>query len=342
MTVVGVTAITHVSSPGAGLGTARSLKKAGHTVIGITNDPRTPAIELDYFDDVKTTENMYADDQKFLDDLKKIKKSTNLEVIIPCYDSDVALFIKLKKEISNLGIRTLLPTKSAFERSTKSNLNKLKKIDMPKTEVIHGKKDLEEKAKRIGYPQVCKGPVKDFYVSKNLEMTKMYCQHIRDWWGGGRGNCIIQKFVLGDFFAIAGFCDENNNILKYIQIKKLGINIKDGSTWSGMTIFDETLNAITKNIISQLKWVGPFELEFIYDESTKKFYLIEINPRLTGWIYLSVAAGINIPNEIVKTILKPKAIYIPTDLNNYKKNLVFTRMTEEIFCDEQKIDATYI
>jgi predicted ATP-grasp superfamily ATP-dependent carboligase len=340
MAIVGVTAIGQVNSPSAGLGTGRCLKVAGHQVIGITNDYRTPAICLPYFDDVKVIDSMFHDSKKFLSDLKKVKEITGIEVLIPGYDNDVKFFIKIKKEIENLGIKLLLPSEESFKKSMKENLIYLRDIPMIKTEIVYSREEVEIKAKKVGWPQVCKGPVKDAYIAKDLEMTKMYCQHIKDWWCGGRGKVIIQDFIVGDYFAVAGFCSNSNELLDHIQIKKLGINIKDGSTWSGISIFDSRLEELTKKIISQLNWIGPFELEFVYDDEKKDFFLFEINPRLTGWIYLSVGAGNNIPNKIVKITKNPKSLNTSRFINNYKKNIAFTRITEEVICHESELDAS--
>src|SRR5690606_33114421 len=35
----------------------------------------------------------------------------------------------------------------------------------------------------------------------------------------------------------------------------------------------------TENILAQMGFQGPFELEFLYDDDTGKYYVLELNPR---------------------------------------------------------------
>ena len=116
-------------------------------------------------------------------------------------------------------------------------------------------------------------------------------------------------------------------------MKKLGIDSK-GTTWSGMTYYSKYIDELCIKIIKHLNWIGPFELEFIKDINSGKFFLFEINPRLPSWIYLSKIAGCNIPLLIVDLIMENK---INVNIN-FKDEVIFSRYSEEVFYSREEFD----
>jgi len=58
-----------------------------------------------------------------------------------------------------------------------------------------------------------------------------------------------------------------------------------------------------KLLFGKVKWTGPAQLEFIYDEKQNEFKLIEINPRFWGTIALSIKADMKIVESIMQSII---------------------------------------
>jgi carbamoyl-phosphate synthase large subunit len=87
-------------------------------------------------------------------------------------------------------------------------------------------------------------------------------------------------------------------------MRKLYITDK-GKAWSGISIDDKKLLELTYHIIDKTKWRGAMELEII-KTTANEYYLVEINPRIPAWVYLSVGVGQNIPEALVKLALNQK------------------------------------
>src|SRR5699024_3180839 len=51
----------------------------------------------------------------------------------------------------------------------------------------------------------------------------------------------------------------------------------------------------TFKLLENIKWVGFAEVEYMYDPNTRKYFLIEINPRFARNIELAVNVGVNFP-----------------------------------------------
>jgi predicted ATP-grasp superfamily ATP-dependent carboligase len=54
-----------------------------------------------------------------------------------------------------------------------------------------------------------------------------------------------------------------------------------------------------RRVLAHLEWSGPANLEFIRDEQGRPF-LIEVNPRVWGSTELTVAAGLNVPQQALE------------------------------------------
>jgi len=332
---IGVTALKTVESPQPGFGVARSLKDAGYKVVGIDDSCLTSAIVAPYFDAVYITNSLKTENFKtFKKFLLKIKEKEGIDVLIPCYDKDVFFFIKYKKEIEDMGIKLLIPSLRAIRVSSKPYLSEFKKygILIPNTIVTSSEKELESAIKNLGLPLVCKGMIKDAYIAKNSSEVLTFFSKIRDIWNGGEGAVLLQQFLFGEYYCISGVADYQNRIIRYAIMKKLAIDSK-GTTWSGILISNLRIKNIADKIIKLLDWSGPFELEFIKEQQTKKYYLFEINPRLPSWVYLATIGGQNLPKIIIDILYKNKI----TGKCTYKNNLMFTRLANEIIYPASKI-----
>ena len=334
--VIGVTAFKNVESPQPGFGVARCLKEKGYSVIGLDDTPLTSAIFAPYLDSVYLIKSMGEENiEEFLIDLKKIINETGIEILIPSYDREVYFFNKYQSKIEELGIKLLLPSSQSLKMAAKpflSNLNDIG-INVPKTIRVSDEKDIEKVCEDIGFPLVCKGIIKDAYIANSVAEANSFFQKIREIWHGGKGFVLFQQFVLGETITISGVANKENDIVGRVIMKKLGIDSK-GTTWSGMTYYSEEIDELCNKIIKHLRWVGPFELEFIKDINSGKLFLFEINPRLPSWIYLSEIAGCNIPAIIVDLIMENK-IMVNSD---FKGGIIFSRYSEEIFYTKEEFD----
>ena len=333
---VGVTGLKIMSSPQTGFGVARSLKNCGCKVVGIDETPLTPAICSSYFDNVYMIKSLYTENlEEFIEDIKKIKKETNLKVIIPCCDNEIYFFSKYKKNLEEIGIKMLIPSLESLRMTSKLYLYNLKKygLNIPKTIIVSEKNKLEDLTKELNFPIVCKGALKDSYIAKDKIDLLIYFDKINEMLHGGHGKVIFQEFIKGDFYCATGVADSNNKLIRYMAIKKLGIDLT-GATWCGLTIENNILEEISEKFVEITNWIGPFELEFIKD-SDGKYWLFEINPRLPAYIYLATASGQNMPEAIVKLAVGEQ---VKKDFS-YTKDLVFTRLIEEIIYPKKYLEC---
>ena len=106
-----------------------------------------------------------------------------------------------------------------------------------------------------------------------------------------------------------------------------------GKAWAGITLDDEKMTELTHHIIRKTKWRGGMELELIKTKDNE-YYLIEINPRLPAWVYLSVGAGQNLPEALVKLALGMKVV----PFEKYSSGKLFIRYSYDLICDIKEFE----
>jgi carbamoyl-phosphate synthase large subunit len=100
--------------------------------------------------------------------------------------------------------------------------------------------------------------------------------HMIEQWGAP---VLVQENVEGEEYNVIGLGDGRGQILGSCAMRKM-LRTSSGKGFGGMVVRDPQLDAITQSLIAELRWNGPFELEFVKaDGRDEEYCLIEINPR---------------------------------------------------------------
>jgi carbamoyl-phosphate synthase large subunit len=294
--VIAVTGLNAIDSPGPGISVIRALRDATSfnvRIIGICYETMEPGIYMHDLID-KTYQSPYpsAGVDVLMERFRYINEIENVDFLFPNFDAELFNFIKLEQRFkTELGIKMLLPTSEQFEARHKTELYEFGQkydIKVPITKSITNASEIAEIAQKIGFPLVVKGKFYDAKIAYNLDQAAQHFQKISAQWGLP---ILIQQFVHGAEVNVCGVGDGNGELLGAVPMRKLYITDK-GKAWSGITIADDELIEMNREMVKSTKWRGPFELEVIKN-SNDEFYLIEINPRFPAWCYLTVGAGQN-------------------------------------------------
>jgi len=299
---IAVTGLNNTDNPGPGVPVIRGLRESEFfdvRIIGLAYENLEPGIYMHNIVD-KTYQIPYpsAGYEAFLERIKYIHSKEKLDVIIPNFDAELYTFITAEKELSDLGVKTFLPTLEQFEERAKSNLPKFGEkygIKVPFSKAITSYADINNLRNNFDYPLLVKGKFYDAYLAYNPEQVINHFNKITAKWGVP---VIIQEFIRGTEVNVVALGDGKGNTIAAVPMRKQYITDK-GKAWGGITIGDENLVALTKKLIADTKWRGGMELEIIKNVNNE-YYLIEINPRIPAWVYLAVGAGQNIPEALVR------------------------------------------
>lgn len=331
---IAVTGLNAIDSPGPGIAVIRGLKESESLdvrIIGLSYESLEPGIYMHDLVD-KTYQIPYptAGTDSLLARLEYIHGVEKLDVIIPNFDAELVPFIKLEEKLKKMGINTFLPTEAQFEERHKINLPEFGKkynIRVPHSKAIFSVAEIPALANEFSYPFVVKGKYYDAKIAHTPEQVETYFNAISHQWGLP---IIIQQFVKGTEYNSTGLGDGQGNTISAVPMRKQYITDK-GKAWGGISIDEPEIFKLTDHFIRSTKWKGGFELELIKDEQNH-FYLLEINPRMPAWIYLSVGVGQNIPEALIKLAMGEKV----EPYKEFKVGKMFVRYAYDLIVDVEE------
>jgi predicted ATP-grasp superfamily ATP-dependent carboligase len=71
--------------------------------------------------------------------------------------------------------------------------------------------------------------------------------------------------------------------------------------------------AALKLILDYMRWSGPCQADFLYDEARNESFLIDVNPRFWGSVGQSIARGIDFPYYYYKCAIGKQDLQVPID-----------------------------
>ncbi len=339
---IAVTGLNAIDSPGPGLAVIRALKDATSfdvRIIGLSYESLEPGVYMhEYVDKSYQIPYPTAGQDVLLTRLEYIHSREELDFIFPNFDAELFNFISLKDKLNDVyGIKTVLPTLTQFEARHKVNLyqyGKLHNIKVPFAQMVNSSLEISPIAGQLGFPIVVKGKFYDAKIAYTVAQATQHFNKISAEWGLP---ILIQEFVKGSEVNVCGIGDGEGNTLGAVPMRKLYITDK-GKAWAGITLDDENLLKITRDLVKETKWKGPFELEFMKTDDDQ-YYLIEINPRFPAWCYLAVGAGQNQVESLVNLAMGNEV----EPMTDYEVGKMFIRYSHDMIIDIKEFEqiSTY-
>ena len=135
---------------------------------------------------------------------------------------------------------------------------------------------------------------------------------------------IFQKYLAGDEYTVDAVVGKRGTVFAIVPKKRL--EMRGGSTYKAVTVHHPEIEAITTRILDLLKPTGPLNIQYKIDEENGSANVMEINPRFSSTLCLTVDAGINSVE-----ILLQDAFGEPTNsYYSFKEGLCMLRYWENI------------
>jgi carbamoyl-phosphate synthase large subunit len=335
---IAVTGLIATDNPAPGIPVTRSLREApdfGGKVIGLAYDALDTGIyDESILDKVYMIPYPTEGEGNLLHRLRYIKEQTDIDVIVPTLDAELLNFCRLKDELADMGIGMHIPSEMQLRLRSKVEIEQFCRangFDRPRSMVVTYPGQIPAAAAQFGWPLIVKGIFYDAYVAANAEEASVFFQKIRMKWGLP---IILQENIPGEEYDVVSLGNPQGKMVGAVPMRKLRLTDK-GKAWAGITIHDQSLLDLSKRMVETLKWTGPLELEFMKSSISKRFYLIEINPRFPSWCYLSAKAGQNLPWAAVRMAAGEKVEELPP----YEVGLTFVRHAVDLVCPMNYLEA---
>jgi carbamoyl-phosphate synthase large subunit len=337
MLSLAVSGLAAVDNPAPGVAVIRCLREEGFagTIVGLAYDVLEPGIlNREIVDAAYLLPYPKAGKAALLERLVHIHERHHLHAIIPCLDSELTNLIGLEKELAARSIRCILPTSAQLKAVSKRRLTgqlAALGVKSPETRFASGPQEIRKIVEEMDLPVFIKGPFYEAYKARTVEEALHFSSIVADRWGYP---VIIQEDVKGEEINAAVVSDGKGGCAA-VCMKKLVITGK-GKGWTGVSIKNEKLLAIARAITSGIGWRGPMEIEAIQGPDDT-IWVIEINPRFPAWIYLSKAAGLNLPYLLLQMI---EGRSLPAE-SDYRTGVVFSNFTTNIITEIGTIEGLF-
>lgn len=324
MTTVAVTGLNATDNPAPGVAVARSLKEADPDVrvVGLAYDLLDPGnYAADWFDDVFLFPYPSQGTEAVEARLRHVHERVGLNAVIPNLDSELTGFLALAPTLAELGIGTLLPSRAQLDLRSKLHLAELGEqvgIPVPKTVVISDPSELYTVHERVPYPLVVKGVFYGAKIVATLDEAFAAYHDVLARWGGP---VLVQERVRGQEIDVAAVGDGEGGLVGAVAMRKTLLTDK-GKGWAGVAIKDPDALDLAHRFLAASRWRGPCEVEVTRDPDGRT-WLLEINPRFPAWIYMSVAAGPNLPWLALQAALGRPV----TPVRDFRAGTMFVRIS---------------
>jgi predicted ATP-grasp superfamily ATP-dependent carboligase len=292
-----------------GLAMSRSLGRAGHNV-GIVARPNSgisggirKALRSRFIRDVHELDLDEGTDA-YLAALPKILAAGKYDYVMAAgtraynwlSQTKIELSAITKPLVADWNIVAQLHDKAEFMRLAASQ-----GLRVPRTWLVDSLDALDAIAAESDGPVIVK--LRDSYASRGLwtfdnagdafraEFLRRYPE-VRV---GAPAPVIVQKRIRGKVHDFTTLWHQGREIASLTQLRQLTDWLDGGSGVVNVTNELPQIRGASCSILSKLKWDGPLQLEWLEEEGTGQFFLLEGNPKFWGTTQLSISAGLDYP-----------------------------------------------
>ena len=289
-----------------------AFRRAGATTVAADANPLAPALyHADRHALVPRIE-----EPEYVPALRELVDRHDVRLIVPLTDLDQVVLARVREE---LGALVLLPEAEIVERLGDKYLAHIlfeeRGIPSPPTWLPNTVPDDAE------YPLLVKA--RNGFGSRHIYRAADPAQ-LGFFLGYTPVDSIVQACLGGEEFSIDVFCDLDGRCLN--AIPRTMIESKGGESIKGMTIRDERLIDLARDVAEKLELVGPANIQCFREEDGSHL-LTDINPRFGGGFPLPLAAGGRYP-ELALALARGE--HPEPRLGDFREGIVMTRFFSDL------------
>lgn len=288
-----------------GLAVARSLGRRGVPVIGLDREDSGYGLHSRYTTVAGVCPYPLDDERGFIDLVLEIGAALKQKaVLFPCLDEWVFAVARHANELSEYFILPFSDIETV-ERILDKNLLYRKceerGIPIPRTFYI-GEQSPEQIASEISFPCIVKPALQREFTNEFGEKV-LRAESREDFLAlceRARHHPLLAQEIVGagidSFYSLCSYIGRDGYVKGVFVGRKLEQYPPDfGTACLVDSRYVEEIVARGVDILKQFGYHGISEVEFIYDEKSRDFKLLDINTRVWKWIGLPIQAGIDLP-----------------------------------------------
>jgi len=309
----------------AGIGAIRSLKQTtSHELVGVDMDPEGAGLFLaDAADRVPP-----ATDDDWVPSMARIAQQHDVDVIVPTVDEELSQLPDLRSALPEVGI--VAPRQHvievALDKYRTSRVLAAAGHDIPRTWLGTAVEEIPEDAyPLIGKPRAGRG-------SRGIERLDS-ASDLRAFVAAADdpAQIILQEWIDGTEYTTSVVATGDDRLLGVVPKEAIE---KQGSTVRGVTRETPAVDQSCRDICETLEPAGPINVQQILDDDGTA-YTIEINPRFSSTACLTVAAGV----DELDLLIRDAAGESVDSLGAYDPDTHLIRYRDHLFVSEETLTS---
>ena len=296
-----------------------SLGVPGRVVVTDVN-PLSPAVQV--------ADRAYrvplAHDPEYLAELLKICESERIGLAVPTIDDEAELFGAARERFAELGTLAACSSQStaALCNDKYATWRHLAAAGIPAART-YLPKDLASKPPFPLFikPRIGRGPVGAHRIRNKRELD-FFVRYV--------DKPVIQEYLESPEYTIDVLCDLNGRPLHIVPRER--VVIRAGVMDRGRTVKWPALIELAEQVCRAIPFAGPFNIQCRLREGWPAIF--EINPRFSGGIPLTIAAGADFPKLLIKMAM---GVDVPAAIGDFKEGTWMTSYETSFFLDETSL-----
>lgn len=286
-TVTTVKAIVTGAGGPAGIAVIRALQRAGHDVVAVDADSLAAGLRLAPQAGIVPR----SDDPTLVRVLVQIATATEANMLIPTVAEELPALAEFSQALKAAGLRIWLPDPRAvhtcLDKWAFANFASERGIPVPPTAL--GSSDGVPGA-WVVKPRFGRGSRDVHFVDRQSDLP-WYLQQVPE--------PIVQTRLEGREFTVDALVDRKGRLAGAVPRWRLAV--RGGISVKGRTFEDAALVEAVANLLTRLRLCGPSNVQGVMSVDGSVTF-IEVNPRFSGGLPLSLAAGADLVGEYVRAI----------------------------------------
>lgn len=271
-------------------------------------------------------------DANYIPMLRSICEREKVDCLIPTIDTDLLLLAENKGSFEQIGTKVLISHSEKVKLCRDKNYTAdyfislglksprpFNSVEKYENELNSGKQSFPAFIK----PKDGSSSINAYRVD-NLDDLKLYAEKIEDY--------IIQPFISGKEYTIDIFCDYEGNPVYITPRERMAV--RAGEVLKTRITQDDTMIAEMQTLIADFKPCGQITVQLIQDERTRENYYIEINPRFGGGAPLSMKAGADSAEVVIRMLNDEALTYIDKAA---KDGAIYCRFDQSVCVNEDEV-----
>lgn len=265
-------------------------------------------------------------DPDYIPIIQSICDVENIDLIVPTIDDELPLFGRLRPQFEANGTWVAVSSEATGQICNDKyrtwEFAATNGIETPRTRLA-----LDVNYDDVRYPVVVKprngrGSIQVFTAHSETEL-RFFSQYVPD--------AVVQDYLDGTEFTVDVCSDFDGRVISVVPRERL--LIRAGVSDRGITRRNRAVSEFARHVAESLQLVGPSNVQCMWNGRTTS--LIEVNPRFSGGISLTIKAGADFPAWLVQM---RSGRSVRPQIGRFQENLTMMSFEDSVFAHADEVN----